>query len=219
MSNTAIKLKKSSVVGKAPGVDDLQFGEIAINYADGRIYYKNSSNTIKNFVDSDLVKTLIDVEIARLSFLDSANVRSEIESYLNGNLATDLIPAANETYSLGSPTNRFLDLYLAGNTINIGGATISSDGTGQIQISGQGAVLPAGSRIALTDSDQEQIAVVGQSGVVVRRVDFFTQARGLGTPAATFNFRANDESRVFTGFTFNNGSTLGQIDTEVQFLF
>ena len=51
MSNTAIKLKKSSVVGKAPGVDDLQYGEVAINYADGRIYYKNSSNEIKYFIE------------------------------------------------------------------------------------------------------------------------------------------------------------------------
>lgn len=48
-----VLLKKSSVSGNAPGTGDLAYGELAINYADGRLYYKNSSNEIKNFVDSD----------------------------------------------------------------------------------------------------------------------------------------------------------------------
>ena len=54
-----IKLKKSSVSGNAPGTGDLEYGELAINYADGRLYYKNSSNVIKNFVDSDQIATLL----------------------------------------------------------------------------------------------------------------------------------------------------------------
>ena len=43
-------LKKSSVVTdglpKAPTVQDLEYGELAINYAVGRLYYKKSDNTI-----------------------------------------------------------------------------------------------------------------------------------------------------------------------------
>ena len=57
---TKIKLKKSSVSSQAPGTSDLDYGEVAINYTDGRLYYKNSSNVIKNFIDSDLIKTRID---------------------------------------------------------------------------------------------------------------------------------------------------------------
>lgn len=219
MSNTAIKLKKSSVAGKAPLVGDLQYGEIAINYADGRIYYKNSSNTIKNFVDSDLVQSLIEAEIAQLTILDSASVRNQIEDYLNGNVSTDILPTTSETYSLGSPTKRFLDLYLAGTTINIGGATISSDGTGQISISGSGATLPPGSKIAVTDSDEEQIAVVGQSGSVSRFVPFYTQAGGLSTVAKTFTFRASPSSVVFRNFTFSNGEEISAAADDVQFYF
>lgn len=48
MANT-IKLKKSSVTGKAPLVSDLDYGELAINYADEKLYFKNASNTIKSF--------------------------------------------------------------------------------------------------------------------------------------------------------------------------
>jgi hypothetical protein len=39
-----------------------------------------------------------------------------------------IIPDADITYDLGSPTNRFRDLYLSGNTINLGDATISATG-------------------------------------------------------------------------------------------
>ena len=47
-----VLLKKSSVPSNGPTTGDLDYGELAINYADGRLYYKNSSNVIKKFVDS-----------------------------------------------------------------------------------------------------------------------------------------------------------------------
>jgi hypothetical protein len=47
-----LKLKKSSVVGKVPTSSDLDYGELAINYADGKLYYKNSSNNISFFGDA-----------------------------------------------------------------------------------------------------------------------------------------------------------------------
>jgi len=40
-----------------------------------------------------------------------------------------LIPDANEAYDLGSSDYRFRDLYLSGNSINLGGVQITSDGT------------------------------------------------------------------------------------------
>ena len=39
-------LKRSSVPGKVPTTSDLQYGEISINYADGLLHYRTSSNTI-----------------------------------------------------------------------------------------------------------------------------------------------------------------------------
>jgi len=40
-------------------------------------------------------------------------------------ISGDLIPSSDVTFDLGSPTNRWNDLYLSGSTIDIGGATIS----------------------------------------------------------------------------------------------
>lgn len=43
-----IKLKNSSVALKVPLITDLVYGEVALNYADGKIYYKKSDNTIQS---------------------------------------------------------------------------------------------------------------------------------------------------------------------------
>jgi hypothetical protein len=45
MANRII-LKKSSIVGKIPLNTDLEYGELALNYADGKLYYKNQNNTV-----------------------------------------------------------------------------------------------------------------------------------------------------------------------------
>lgn len=50
MTPQQIILKKQSVTGKVPLVTDLDYGELAINYTDGALYYKKSDNTIGNLI-------------------------------------------------------------------------------------------------------------------------------------------------------------------------
>lgn len=49
MANT-IKIKRSGTAAQTP--TSLDYGELAINYADGKIYYKNASNSIVEFTGS-----------------------------------------------------------------------------------------------------------------------------------------------------------------------
>jgi hypothetical protein len=49
---TKVLLKKSAVADKVPTTSDLEYGELAINYADGKLYYKNSNNAIDEFVSA-----------------------------------------------------------------------------------------------------------------------------------------------------------------------
>ena len=77
---TNIKLKKSSIAGRIPSVGDLDYGELAINYADGKVYYKNSSNEVKAFLDSAGVQALINNLDIGSSGVDSAAVTSLIDS-------------------------------------------------------------------------------------------------------------------------------------------
>jgi hypothetical protein len=41
-----IILKKSNVTSKVPLAADLEYGELALNYTDGKLFYKNNSNVI-----------------------------------------------------------------------------------------------------------------------------------------------------------------------------
>jgi len=133
------------------------------------------------------------------------------------NVSSNIIPTANSVFNLGAPDRRWKTLFLANNTIDLGGSLISSDGTGQISISGTGAVLPIGSRIEIGER-QEKIALVGNTGVVINIVPFFTQELGLNTIAANFEFGANPDDFVFTNFTLTNGTNLQQLGV-AQFYF
>jgi len=85
----------------------------------------------------------------------SVNAVGTANVILNVNSATrettfggNLLPSANITYNLGSPTQRWNEIFLAGNTIDIGGATISADlETGSLVLRG-----PTGAEFILTGS-------------------------------------------------------------------
>jgi len=133
-------------------------------------------------------------------------------------VATNIVPAANNTYDLGTTEKRWKDLFLSGQTINLGGATISSDGTGTVQISGQGAVLPANSKVTISGR-QQKLATVSEEGVVEQLVPLFTQATGFTAPANTFIMKGDTTTRVFTDFTLNSGDQLTRTAKQAQFLF
>lgn len=44
-----ILLKRSDESGKVPTVDDIKYGELLLNYADGVIYFKDNSNNVRYF--------------------------------------------------------------------------------------------------------------------------------------------------------------------------
>jgi hypothetical protein len=56
MSNTEIQLKKSGATGNTPS--DLQYGELAVNYADGKLYYKHGIGDIKYITNQDTFGTI-----------------------------------------------------------------------------------------------------------------------------------------------------------------
>lgn len=78
-----IVLKKSSEADKVPAPEDLAYGELAINYADGKLYYKTATNSIASFGDVTNTTELVagDTEIDNVLYVakngsDSNNGRS-----------------------------------------------------------------------------------------------------------------------------------------------
>jgi len=152
-------------------------------------------------------------------FLQESGVNSgrDFDHNLLQELTSDIIPQAGGTYNLGSETKRFKNLYLESNTVDIGGATISSDGSGVITISADGVTLPTGSK----DADGFVLArTTADTGQTFKIVKLFTQASGLTTAAASFKFNAELANKaVYTEaghvFTLSNGDARSDAGADI----
>ena len=132
----------------------------------------------------------------------------------NGRIASSLVPSADDTFDLGTSALRWRTLFVSASTIDLGGATISSDNTGTIQISAAGATLPVGSKVGT-----QAIAKAEEStGKAIRVVPFFKKGN-LTTKNVDFTFAASGNlNYVFRQFTKSDGSAL-TAQEEVIFLF
>jgi hypothetical protein len=167
---------------------------------------------------STKISNMDDVDVSAQQNGFALKYNSSTGKYDFGEVASDLsavdqdiVPDGNGTRSLGSSAKRWKDIFLSGQTINLGGATISSDGTGTVAVSATGVELPAGSK-----SGDNKLAVVAVDSrgaeQAAQVVPFFTKSGGLTTANTNFSFNATiDEKFVFTGsksFTLSNGSSL-----------
>jgi hypothetical protein len=136
-------------------------------------------------------------------------------------IAGNLIPSQNGVFQLGSATRRWQTVYLAAETIDLGGATIKSDGSGELTIAATGATLPTGSKvgtngISLTGSKDGTLARPVQNvGLFVS--DGSTALSDVqllaSTASLTLEFNATVEDvPVYTDagqtFTLANGTAL-----------
>ena len=133
-----------------------------------------------------------------------------------GKINSHVYPSATNTYDLGSSSKRWNNLWLSSTTINLGGAEISSDGTGTISIAATGAVLPAGSLVGI-----DAIATANTvTGVSTRNVPFFTRSGGSVDPDVTFVFKGSGADDIeFENFFFSNGTNIMDTQTFAQFVF
>ena len=149
------------------------------------------------------------------------NVLSTEDSSAGIEITGNLIPSQDGVFQLGSSSRRWQTLYVAAETIDLGGATISSDSTGSLSISATGATLPEGSKVGTNG-----ISLTGsKAGTLVRPVQnvgvfvsdgstSFTDAQLLAKTAdITLEFNATVEDvPVYTDagqtFTLANGTSL-----------
>ena len=170
---------------------------------------------------STKISNMDDVDVSAQQNGFALKYNSSTDKFDFGEVASDLsavdqdiIPDGNGTRSLGSASKRFKEIFLAGETINLGGATISSDGTGTIAIAATGATLPAGSKVGASAIASAEVA----TGKAIRVVPFFKKGN-LSTKNVDFTFAASGNlNYVFRNFTKNDGSAL-TAQEEVIFLF
>jgi hypothetical protein len=191
--STVIKLKRTTTAAAVPTTSDLEDGEIAVNITDKKVFVRNGGSiiTVANFNESAVDLTSI---------------------------GSNLLPTTTTTFDLGSSSKRWRDLYLSGNTIDLAGATISSDGTGTISISATGATLPLNSNVQVSGAVTKTIALAGADGSPVQSVPFFTNSGGLASQNTKLDFKA-DPDKIVASFTLNNGSVLGSAQGNTLFFF
>jgi|TARA_B100001778_G_scaffold59714_1_gene46425 hypothetical protein len=140
----------------------------------------------------------------------------------------NLLPSQDGVFQLGSSSKRWQTLFVAAETIDIGGATISSDGSGTIEIAAAGATLPVGSKL-----QNNPISILGATGKTaarpVQNVKVFVSDGSTSstdtellakTADLTLEFNATVETiPVFTeagqNFTLSNGDSLTDQVTDV----
>lgn len=91
-------LKKSSVVAKIPTTADLEYGELALNYADGKLYYKTVSNTIDAFASSTASSAVTSV-VGLTGDVSTAQILTAIETIdgAGSGLDADLLDGYNSS--------------------------------------------------------------------------------------------------------------------------
>lgn len=142
----------------------------------------------------------------------------------NSTFTGNILPSANVTYNLGSPTHRWQDLYLANNTIYLGNSTISA-ATGNIVLSSaDGATLEVtgnsnvttivngNSNISVNANGNVTTSVAGYANVLVVTSD---GANVTGNVSAT-GVKTNNLYYA-NGTAWNLGQDPSGSNTQVQF--
>ena len=133
-----------------------------------------TQQSIKKYVDDNAGGT------GGISF--SGTVISTTDSSAGIEITGNLIPSSDGVYQLGSASRRWQTAYLSAETLDIGGATVSSDGTGTISIAATGAVFPADSKVA-----DKKIMIGGAAG-----------SSNFGRPVQAVGLYLSDGSTTYT---------------------
>lgn len=128
---TKVRLKKSAIAGRIPGSATLDYGELAINYVDGRLWYKNSSNAIKSFADSDRVQA----SISAATSSTATNVNVTANNSTNETVYLTFVDGATGTQGIETDTSLTYNpnsnlLIVDANTAAAGSDTISVRNSG-----------------------------------------------------------------------------------------
>ena len=215
---TVIKLKRSTVASRVPTTSDLADGEVGINITDGKIYV-NNGGTIVEVANASGEGNAVPVAATTLTASGATTLNGAVtlgdatgdDVVITGRVAGHIVPKTTNTYDLGTSSLRWRTAYLGASTLDLGGATISSDGSGTITIAAAGATLPVGSLIGT-----EKIAGGNDVGTLLRDVPFF-KTGNLSTANVTFGFKASGgDERIFDDFTLATGSA---ITTQTNTLF
>jgi hypothetical protein len=165
MANTSIQLRKSGVTGNTPA--DLKHGELAVNYADAKLFYKNSLGNIEYITNQDSFAT-----ISANSTLVLATSPTDILS---------INPSGNSITITGNVSNKSVDIGLNESAITSfvrkSGDTMSGSLTGVTTLGASSLSMSHGEVTSntYTTSSTTQVSVDSFSTTTYRSVKYLLQ--------------------------------------------
>lgn len=204
MANTVIALRSSGVTGNTPSLGVLANGELSLNFADGILYYKSSSNTL-----GSIRTTAVSGLTTEVQFNDAGVFGANANFTFNKTLATLNVKNINVSTNLvtanltATSITTGVDGIIAGANViysnvfvaNSGGYVQFSDGSKQYTAnagSGGGTTdfgfgqifTPNNSVYANATSANDKVTFVGESGVYVFANSTTKTITVAGTPGA-----------------------------------
>lgn len=136
---------------------------------------------------------------------------------LGGNVVGDILPNSNNTYDLGSSTQRFDHLYVSANGVNVGGVPVTSGSgnlisTGNFKTSGQFISTATTGTAPFVVSSNTQVSNLNASLLGGYAADTNSVADTVVLRDAANNFSAN----VITANLSGNATTAGTVITAAQ---
>jgi len=184
----------------------------------GEVTVDTTNNTLRVHDGSTLGGTE-SVSLAGSQVLENKTLSSP---EFTGQITGDLIPSVDVTYDLGSSSNRWKDLFLSGNTIDIGGATISvTNGSFEFKDSG-GNDAEVSLAANTTDDLSEGSSNLYYTDTRVRNAVSASGDLSYDSATGTFSFTERTDAEVLgllsgsTGIDYNSSTgSIALADTTV----
>ena len=205
MANTVIALRSSGVTGNTPSLGVLANGELSLNFADGILYYKSSSNTLGSIRTTAVSGLTTEVQFndagvfganANFTFNKTLATLNVKNINVSTNLTTVNLTATSITTGVGGIIAGANVIYSNVFVANSGGYIEFSDGSKQYTAnagSGGGGTVdfgfgqiftPNNSVYANATSANDKVSFTGESGVYVFANSTTKTITVAGTPGA-----------------------------------
>jgi len=177
-------------------------------YKNGELYissqWKNTSDISGQVIDPS--NNLLYYDLGYVG-IGTNNPQESLDVSGNIKISGNIIPSTNSVYNLGSSTNRWKDIYLSGNTIDLSGALIKRDISGIILVNSNNDTLNARFNNVTLDGN---IAVGGNLSVLGTLTTIDSTVVTIQDPIITLGLSVlnnNDGKDRGVEFLYYNGSS------------